>query len=174
MDGVTQPRLANRIDVHYRTENDRSSLGELAVGFFLLIIAGLVAWFFISAASRAKMRMAYADQRAAERELDELTVEPHLKPTWALRQDGLREFAYAAGRLCERRGVPLEFFQHLSADDGWTNGLMHYIALLERRGNSFTAQKIAAADYVVSQWFLIPSPQQGEFMTAQLKRKLGG
>lgn len=144
------------------------------MGFVLLLVVGLVAWFSISAVNRAKTRMAYADQREAERTMENMEGEPHLKPTWVQDRERLREFAHAAARLSERRGVPVEYFQHLFSDDARINRLMHFITLLERRGSGLTAQKIAAADYVVSQWFLAPSSQQNDFMTAELKRKLGG
>ena len=141
------------------------------MAFVLLIIAGLVAWFFIAAAAKGKVRHAEAEQRAVRKIMDGLTEEPNQRPTWAKNRDGLREFVYAVGKLGERRGMPLEFFQQL--DDSEINWLMHYLAILERRGASFTDQKIAAVDHLLGVWFMIPASKQGELMAAELTRKLG-
>lgn len=138
------------------------------MGFVLLIVAVLVAWFLISAMNRAKTRMAYADQREAMRELEEMEGKPHLHPSWYSNVGRLREFLHGSARLAERRGVPLEFTQ-----DAVTIAFFHYIALLERKGSSFTAQQIAGADYLENQWFLAPLDKQTECLSAQLNRTLG-
>lgn len=62
------------------------------MGIFLLIVAGFVAWVVIAGITKANRRMAYADQKDAERELKTLKGEPQLMPTWAMKPGRLREF----------------------------------------------------------------------------------
>lgn len=79
------------------------------MGFFLLIIAGLVAWFFISAMNRAKRRMAFADQRMAQHHM-EATTDRDLIPTWARSRPNVNAFVEATSVLVEGRSVPPTFF----------------------------------------------------------------
>lgn len=143
------------------------------MGIFLLIVAGLVAWFFISAMNRAKTRMAYADRRQAERELNSLDRAPYLSPTWALNQARLEMFLRGATKLVERDGVPVEFVRDLTTSSEGLRRLMHYIALLERQGSSFTFQQIAGAEYYLHQWLELPVAESVQYKTAEMKRKLG-
>lgn len=122
------------------------------MGFFLLIIAGLVAWFFISAMNRAKRRMAYADQQSAARELSALQGEPELMPTWLMRPGHLREFLARVEVTLRSREVPAQFVERVLADDLEYHRIMHLVALLERRNGGLTAQVTAAADYVWDKW----------------------
>ena len=138
----------------------------------LLIIAGLVAWFFIAAIARANARLAYADQRGAELELDEID-EPHLKPTWSFRQDRLREFVHALGTLAQRRMVPQRYVQELLDDEDFIARLMHLAAIMDRRGSSFSAQKIAAADYVSGEWLNVPVNLRAGYIKMELDRLHG-
>lgn len=143
------------------------------MGFLILIvIVGVVAWYFLKAAALGMARHGQAEQRAVTRIMDEMDDEPSQKPTWAHDREKLGEFAHAVGRLSERRGVPLEYYQHFLAENAAINRLMHYMAILQRRGGTFAAQEIAAADYILGQWFLIPISKQGEFMSAELNRKM--
>ena len=142
------------------------------MGIFLLIIAGLIAWVVFAGMAKGKARMAYADRRDAEREMAEADFEPHLVPSWSLDNAKLREFVVPVMGLAERRGVPMVYVQDLLSDGG-SHQLMHLIALLERRGTSLTDQKIAAVDYIFDKWVVVPPAEQGEFLTADLKRQLG-
>nr|WP_313427066.1 hypothetical protein [Brevundimonas diminuta] len=142
------------------------------MGFVLLIVAGLVAWLFISAAIKGKVRDAEAEQREVQRIMSGLKEAPSQKPTWAGSRDSLREFVHAVGRLGERRGIPLEFFQQL--DESKISWLLHYLAILERRGASFTNQKIAAVDHLTTEWFALPMHHQVALTSAEIKRKIGG
>lgn len=141
--------------------------------FVVVFVLGLVGWVLIAGVSKGKARRAEAEQRSVLQIMNDLREEPNQKPNWAHDRNRLREFAHAVGRLAERRGVPLEFIQQFLAEDASIHWLMHYMAILERRGVSFAAQEIAAADHILSQWFLIPMAQQRTLMDAELTRKVG-
>lgn len=122
------------------------------MGFFLLIIAVLVAWFFISAISRANRRMAYADQKDAERELKASHDDPHLMPTWAMKPGRTREFMARVEIISSSRQVPAQFVEMIYRDGLEYHRIMHFVALLERRNASTSAQATAAADYIFDKW----------------------
>ncbi len=122
------------------------------MGIFLLIVAGLVAWFFISAINRANRRMAYADQKDAERELKGLQGEPQLMPSWAMKPGRLREFMARVEITLRSREVPAQFIETVLGDNLEYHRIMHFVALLERRNGGSTAQVTAAADYIFDKW----------------------
>lgn len=127
------------------------------MGIFLLIVAGLIAWFFISAMNRAKTRMAYADAQEAKREIAELDREPHLKPSWIKVGASQEEFLQGALLLAERNGTPVSYGGLYFTEEDKVDELMHYIALLERRGSSFTDQKIAATRFISERFQGLPA-----------------
>lgn len=140
------------VDQVSRTGEDGPLAGGCALGIFLLIVAGLVGWFFWSAISRGNRRMAYSDQKDAEREMKGLVGEPQLMPTWAMKPGRLREFMARVEMTLRAREVPAEFIETVLADDLEYHQIMHFVALLERRNGGFTAQVTAAADYVFDKW----------------------
>ena len=143
------------------------------MGVFLLIVAGLIAWFFISAMNKAKTRMAYADRRQAERELNSLDRTPYLSPTWVLDDARLKMFLGGATKLAERDGVAIEFVRDQMTSSDGLRRLMHYIALIEQQGGSFLDQQTAGAEYLVKAWLFQPVADTVRYKTAEMNRKLG-
>jgi len=133
------------------------------MGIFLLIVAGLIAWFFISAMNRAKTRMAYADAQEAKREIAELDREPYLKPSWVNVDNSREEFLQGALLLAERNGTPVSFGGLYFTEEDEVDELLHYIALLQRRGSSFTDQKIAATRFISERLQGLPSVIQDHY-----------
>lgn len=142
------------------------------MGFFLLIIAGLVAWFFISAMNRAKRRMAFADQRMAQHHMD-TTADRDLIPTWARSRPNVNAFVEAMYVLVEGRSVPPTFFTGMMEDPEVIAELMHYIALVEREGASMSDQRAAAAQFVFERWLVLPHDQQEPFMDSHIRKMMG-
>lgn len=136
----------------------------------LLIIAGLVAWFFLSAINRAKTRMAYADQQAAKREIRDEGGEPFLKPSWAANRDRVEEFVTGQVKLAQRSGVSIAFTSHVLRDPDTQAELMHYLTLLERRGSGFTSQQVAAGQWISERYLLLPLAEQTEFFKEDINR----
>lgn len=122
------------------------------MGIFLLIVAGLVAWFFIAAMSKANRRMAYADQKEAERELKAVEDDPQMMPTWLLKPGQFRDFWMRVAQELTDRQVPQPFAERMFNNDLEYHRIMHLVALLERRNGGFKAQVNAAADYVFDKW----------------------
>lgn len=130
------------------------------MGIFLLIVVGLVAWFFISAMNRAKTRMAYADVQDAQRQIAQLESEPHLAPSWVHSRDRQEEFVHGTLKLAERNGTPLPFGSLYFTEEDKVTEIMHFIALLERRGSNFTDQKIAATRFISERFLGLPTVVQ--------------
>lgn len=133
------------------------------MGIFLLIIAGLVAWFFISAMNRAKTRMAYADQQMALREAAELDVKPNLKPSWIKVGDSQQDFLHGAIMLAERNGTPISFGRLYFTEEDKVDELLNYIGLLQRGGSSFTDQKVAATRFITERFERLPDAIQEHY-----------
>jgi len=122
------------------------------LGLFLLIIAGLIAWIVVAGITKANRRMAYADQKAAERELKAVEDDPHLMPTWLQKPGRLREFLARVETTLRSREVPPQFVERIIGDDLEYHRIMHLVALLERRNGGLPAQVTVAADYVWDKW----------------------
>lgn len=135
---------------------------------FLLIIAGLVAWFFISAMNRAKTRMAYADAQEAERALAELDGAPHLKPSWVNVENSQQEFLYGALMLAERNGTPVSYGGLYFTEKDKIDELLHYVAVIQRQGGSFTDQKIAATRFISERFEGLPTVIQEHYQQSEM------
>lgn len=118
----------------------------------LLLIAGLIAWVVISGVTKANSRMAYADRKDAERELKAIEGEPHLMPSWAMKSGSLREFFARVREVLQGREVPRHYVEGVIADDLEYHRILHFVTLLERRKGGWSAQVIAAADYIFDKW----------------------
>lgn len=122
------------------------------MGLFLLIVLGLIAWFVVSAVMKANGRMAYADQKNAERELKALEGEPHLMPSWAMKPGRLRDFFTMVSETLQKQGMPKSYIDKAIADDLEYHRILHLVTLVERRKGGMTAQFSAAADYIWDKW----------------------
>lgn len=133
------------------------------MGIFLLIVAGLIAWFFISAMNLAKRRMAYADAQEAKPEIAGLDGERYLKPTWVDVGDSQRDFLQRALLLAERNGTPISYGGLYFTERDKVDELLHFIALLQRRGGSFSDQKIAASTFITERFEGLPAAIQEHY-----------
>ena len=143
------------------------------MGFFLLVIAGLVAWFFISAMNRAKRRMAYADAQAAKRELAEAEGAPHRKPTWVGDRDRMEIVVNGVLNWSLHNGIPVSFASTYFTEQDKIGELMHYLALLERRGSRLTDQQIAAGEFIAGKFIILPMATKKPFIEQDAREMAG-
>lgn len=126
--------------------------GAGVMGLFLLIVGGLIAWVVVAGVTKANRRMAYADQKAVERELKAVEDDPHMMPTWLQKPGRLREFLARVEATLRSREVPPRFVERILGDDLEYHRIMHLVALLERRKGGLSAQVTAAADFIWDKW----------------------
>ena len=139
--------------------------GGYVVGIFLLIIAGLVAWFFISAMNRAKARMAYADAQMAERAFAGI-------PTWARSKPKVDRFVEEMYALVEERAIARGFFTDLMTDPAAIDEVMLAMADAERAGALLDDQKAAAVDFVAVCWAKLNTEEQERYAWKDFGNKM--
>lgn len=143
------------------------------MGFVLLLLLGVIAWIVVSGITKAKARMAYADDKDARRVMANDPRLPHLSPTWYNNKDRVGEFTNALIKSGQRGKYPVSYVVNYIRNDEAVRELMHYVALLEERGAGFLSQQVAAISYVQERYILLPVADAAKFQMLDFEANLG-
>ena len=134
------------------------------MGFVLILVLVLLAFIFVRAILKTKVRQHDADEQSARREL----AKHHnaggvaLRPSWFMTQDKMEMFEIATTQLSRTRGIPVTWVMRVFLDGALRDTMFSFVAQMEREGSSFTEQQLAAYKFISETWAKLSTDQKNE------------